>query len=268
MSNSQAKLDRKAAKKAARLQEAQRIAEDPAKAILGKGEETEPTLEEQVNSLPETEEPAPEATPEVIEQATEPPEAPPETPETPEAAPEAKPATSLEDMVSALSPELREAALEQIGKLRAQAEKNEANKRYAQFDTRMKDAEAGIDAFIKGIAKETGVDLSGRKLTVSYPNGKVEYTNSAIGKKGEATGREGFPTSWGEAEEIGKNGKVIQKQSSPSKLANKMGLQVEGMRDMQDVFQNPRQLGSKAELPKNFKVEAVRGEYFRVIHLK
>ncbi|KKK65334.1 hypothetical protein LCGC14_2975180, partial [marine sediment metagenome] len=152
--------------------------------------------------------------------------------------------------------------------LRVQAEKNEANKRYAQFDARIKDTENGIDAWIKAVAKETGVDLSERKLTVSYPNGKFDYTNSAIGKKGEKNGREGFPSSWGEATEVGKNGKVIQTQSSPSKLANKMGLQVEGMRDMQDVFQNPRQLGSKAELPKNFRVEAVRGEYFRVIHIK
>lgn len=245
------KAERKAAKKADREAKAQRVVTNPSEAILGKPAEEEDTSHE---PNPENVEPAPEA--------SEP------APEETETKPETTPATSLEDMVAGLSPELRDAALEQIGKLRVQAEKNEANKRYAQFDARIKDTENGIDAWIKAVAKETGVDLSERKLTVSYPNGKFEYTNSAIGKKGEKNGREGFPVTWGEATEVGKNGKVIQTQSSPSKLANKMGLQVEGMRDMQDVFQNPRQLGSKAELPKNFRVEAVRGEYFRVIHIK
>ena len=173
-------------------------------------------------------------------------------------------------MVAGLSPELRDAALEQIGKLRAQAEKNEANKRYAQFDARMKDPDKGIDAFIKGVAKEFGMDLENRFVKVSYPNGVKEvggYINSPIGKKGESTSRNGFPSSWGEAKELGKDGKVIQTQGSPSKLAEKMGLQVEGMRDMKDVFENPKKRGDKTEIPKIYKVEAVRGEYFRVIHI-
>ena len=84
---------------------------------------------------------------------------------------------------------------------------------------------------------------------------------------GNGSGK-GFPTGWGEAQEIGKDGKVIQKASSPSKLAEAIGLQVEGMRDMKDVFENPKEKGSKNDLPKRYKVEAVRGEYFRVIHTK
>lgn len=265
---------KKAAKKAQRDAEAQRMVSNPAEAILGKGtgeaEDSAPTKDIDAGEFADTpaEAPAEETAPETPEpEATTEEKTPAEetAPETPEAA---KPATSLEEMVAGLSPELRESALEQIGKLRVQAEKNEANKRYAQFDTRMKDAEKGIVSWITGIAKECGVDLAERAIKVSFPKGEGGYAHSAIGKKGEATGRNGFPSSWGEATEVGKKGKVIQTQSSPSKLAEKMGLQVEGMRDMMDVFQNPRERGTKRELPKTFQVEAVRGEYFRVKHLK
>ncbi len=155
------KAERKAEKKARREADAQRVADNPAEAILGKptGEEPEQdkqALEQIVKELREdlADEPAGET------EATEPaedgkpaeetePEAsekPEDTTEQPEAKAEA---LSLEDMVKGLSPEVREAALESIAKLRAQAEKNEANKKYAQFDARMKDPEKGIDAWIK-----------------------------------------------------------------------------------------------------------------------
>lgn len=245
------KAVRKADKKAKRIAEAQRVAQDPASAILGKSspETEEPTsIEEMVNQIPEPDEKAEET---VVEQ-----EAPKQE------------ATTLEDMVAGLSPEVRDSALELIGKLRAQAQRNEANKKFAAFDKACKDPESGLAKVIADLANTHGVDLSGRKLVISYPKGEFGYTNAPIGKKGEGKGRNGFPSSWGEAEEVGEDGKTIQKQSSPSKLAEKMGLQVEGMRDMKDVFENPKARGTKAELPKNFKVEAQRGEFFRVVHIQ
>ncbi len=190
----------------------------------------------------------------------------PEKPTTPEAPKvEAKVEVStLEQAVQALPEGLREKALEELRKLTEQAKKNEAAKAFVAFDNALKDVENGLPKFIGDLAKKYGADLSSRRITITYPDGKFAYTNSPKGSKNGGNGRKGFPAGGGEAELVGEDGKVVQSADSPSKLAETLSLQVEGMRDMKDVFENPHERGTKAELPKRYKVDAVRGEHFRV----
>ena len=179
--------------------------------------------------------------------------------------PEVKEASTLEQMVANLPPELREKAQAELDKLVTQAKRNEATKQWVGFDTALKDEGKGLPKFVGDLAKEYGVDLTSRRITITYPDGKFAYTNSPKGSKGNGnSGRKGFPTGWGEAELV-KKGEVVQKETSPSKLAETLGLQVEGMRNMPDVFENPHERGTKAELPKIYSVDAERGDHFRVI---
>lgn len=173
-------------------------------------------------------------------------------------------ASTLEQMVANLPEGLREKAMEELTKLRVLAERNEATKAFVAFDNALKDEKEGLPKFIGDLAEKHGVNLTGRRITITYPEGKFAYTNSPKGKGG-GNGRNGFPTSWGKAELVSKGGKVKETASSPSKLAESMGFQVEGMRDMKDVFENPKERGTKNDLPKRYTVDAVRGEHFRVI---
>lgn len=233
------KAEKKAARKLARENQTPNPAE-----LLGKTTEVE-------------EEAAPEATVEAEAEVEEP----------------KAPASTLDEIVANLPEELREKALAELGKLRVQADKNEQAKAFASFNNALQDAETGIAKYLGDLSEAHKVSLAGRKITVIYPKADEDSDTPAISNtpKGARNGGgngsgKGFPTSWGEAQEIGKDGKVIQKATSPSKLAEVMGLQVEGMRDMPDVFNNPHEKGTKNELPKQYRVEAVRGEYFRVIH--
>ena len=201
--------------------------------------------------LGKTTPPVEEATPEVAEA-------------TPEPKAEVKEASTLEQMVANLPPELREKAQAELAKLQHQAESNKAAKQFVAFDSALKDEEKGLPKFIGDLAKEHGIDLTSRRITITYPDGKFAYTNSPKGSKGNGNSRKGFPTGWGEAELV-KEGKVVQKAGSPSKLAETLNLQVEGMRNMPDVFENPHERGTKAELPKIYSVDAERGDHFRVI---
>lgn len=189
-----------------------------------------------------------------------------------EAKPEAKPEQaiaqveaeikSLDDLLKTL-PENSPIRAE-IEKLRTQAEKNVASKQWTSFNEELISEEIGLPKYLGDLAKKHGVDLTNRKIIVTFPDGKFSYTNSPKGKGGGAgNGRSGFPTSWGKAELV-KEGKVIQTEKSPSKLAEALNLQVEGMRDMTDVFENPKERSTKAELEKIYSVDAKRGEYFRV----
>jgi len=172
-------------------------------------------------------------------------------------------ASTLEQMVANLPPELREKAQAELDKLVVQARKNVQAKAFVAFDNALKDTEKGLPKFIGDLAKTHGVDLTSRRITITYPDGKFSYTNAPKGSKGSGNGsRQGFPSQWGEAEVI--EGEKTTKHASPSKAAEALGLQVEGMRDMPDVFLNPHERGTKAVLPKIYSVDAVRGEHFRV----
>lgn len=236
-------------------------------ALLGKeSEATEEATE--VTETPEEATEGSEATEEATEEAKETTEDTAETTETEETTeaseetPKSEEEQSLEELVAGLPEELREKALEQIGKLRVQASKNEAAKAFAEFDKALKDEETGLPKFLGDLIAKHHVDLSGRKIVITYPDGKFNYSNSP--KNGKTNGsRNGFPGAWGEAQLL-KGDKVEKTAASPSKLAEEMNLQVEGKRNMIDVFENPTERGTKAELPKKWKVDAKKGEYFRV----
>lgn len=186
-----------------------------------------------------------------------------------EEAPEPKEAPSLEDIVNNLPEEMRAKALEQLGKLKAQADRNEQAKQFASFNNALLDSETGVAKWLEDLAETHKVSLAGRKITIIYPKADEgaqipAVSNVPKGKRGNGNGnREGFPTGWGEAELV-KEGKVIQTEKSPSALAKSMGLQITGMRTMVDVFENPHEAGTKAELEKTYSVDAVKGEHFRV----
>ena len=190
-------------------------------------------------------------------------EAPVEVTEPIAEAPKAE-ASTLEQMVANLPPELREKAQAELDKLVSQSKRNEAAKAFVAFDNALRNEEAGLPKFIGDLAKAHGVDLASRRITITYPDGKFAYTNSPKGSKANGSGgsRTGFPTGWGKATVV--EGDKTTEHASPSKAAEALGLQVEGMRNMVDVFENPHERGTKAELPKRYKVDAVRGEHFRI----
>lgn len=187
-----------------------------------------------------------------------------------EETPELKEAPSLEDIVNNLPEEIRVKAIEQLGKLKAQADRNEQAKQFASFNNALLDSETGVAKWLEALAETHKVSLAGRKITVVYPKADEgaqipAVSNVPKGKKGTGgNGREGFPTAWGKTELI-QEGKVIQTEKSPSALAKSIGLQITGMRTMVDVFENPHEVGTKAELRKVYTVDAVKGDHFRVI---
>ena len=176
-----------------------------------------------------------------------------------------KEANTLEEMVANLPQDLREKALAEINKLRQEASRTQQAKAWVGFDTALKDEATGLPKFIGDLATKHGVSLANRKITITYPDGKFSYTNAPKGSKGNGggNGRSGFPAGWGKAVLI-KDGKVVQTESSASKLADTLGLQIEGMRNMVDVYENPHAKDTKAELPKIYSVDAVKGDHFRV----
>lgn len=179
--------------------------------------------------------------------------------ETPEAEAEAKAETekpeggepdekdSLEAILNALPDEMRAKALEQVKKLREQAFRAEGSKKWVEFDKALKNEADGLPKFIGDLAEKHGVDLTGRRVVITYPAGKFNYSNSPKGSSSSSSNRTGFPTSWGEATYEGNTHK------SPSALATSLGLQITGHRDMIDVFQS-----------QGYEVEAEKGKFFRV----
>lgn len=174
---------------------------------------------------------------------------------------EPKEASTLEQIVAQLPENIREKALEELRKIQVQETRNEAAKAWVGFDTALRDERNGLPRFVGDLAVKHGVaeQLAGRVIKITYPDGKFSYTNSPKGSKGSGNGngRNGFPTPWGKA--VVKQGDKTTTYDSPSKAAEALGLQVEGMRNMVDVFENPHERGTKAPLPKRYKVDAVRG---------
>lgn len=179
-----------------------------------------------------------------------------------ETPPEPAKEPSLEDMVQQLPEGIREKALEQLKKLTVQASRNEQAKAFSEFN---KELDTALPKFLSELATKHSVSLSGRTIKCSFPaNEKAKSSNVPIGSKGGGNGNgTGFPTQWGKAT-LRKKGSDDKTHDSPSKLAAALGLQVEGMRDMVDVFENPKERGTKKELPKIYEVDAVKGDHFIV----
>ena len=168
---------------------------------------------------------------------------------------------SILAQVASLPDDLRAKAEAMLEKLKVDAARSNAAKQFATFNTEL---ETELPKWLEDLAKKHNVSLAGRKITVAYPtDGKApKPSHTPIGAKGAGNGHEGFPTTWGKATLV-KEGKEIG-YDSPSALATSLGLQIQGCRNMEDVFANPRKEGTKTELPKIYKVDAVRGDHFRV----
>ncbi len=173
---------------------------------------------------------------------------------------------SINNIATAIpDPEMQQKAIDTILKLfQGEKEAKEA-KKFVAFDNELKEK---LPALFDELSKKHGVDLSNRKITITFPEGKPSYVNSPKDAKssngnGGGGNREGFPSGWGKA--TGPDG---TEHKSPSELAKSLGLQVTGHRDMIDVFESPTKTdGTKLEKGL-YKVDAKKGEYFRVTKAK
>lgn len=114
--------------------------------------------------------------------------------------------------------------------------------------------------------KELGLDTTNKKLVITFPEGKVtDRAESGTGKARE------MPALWGDGVSIAEGGGKITHYGSPKKMAESLNLQVEGRKDMLEVFSNPiqhytpeeakKEGFTKIALPKVYKViEAIRGK--------
>lgn len=173
---------------------------------------------------------------------------------------------SINNIAAAIpDPEMQGKAIDTILKLfQGEKEAKEA-KKFVAFDNELKEK---LPSLFEELSKKHGVDLSNRKIIITFPEGKPSYVNSPKDAKssngnGGGGNREGFPSGWGKA--TGPDGTEYK---SPSALAETLGLKVQGHRDMVDVFENPvKPDGTKLEKGL-YKVDAKKGEYFRVTKAK
>lgn len=131
-----------------------------------------------------------------------------------------------------------------------------------------KELDVELPKWIKGLQAKHKVEPEVRRITIYFHNeGETDkapkLTSSAKGNGGGGTGnRKGFASKWGETVVIVDGVETTHK--SPSNLMESLGLQVQGHRNMVDIFENPTKAGTKEELPKIYTVDAVKGSHFRV----
>ena len=160
--------------------------------------------------------------------------------------------TGYEALVAKLSPELRAKAEEQLKKLLQTQERTEANKHWTGFDKAMQDAECGVGKFVEALANEHRVDLTGRRIVITFPDGKFHYTHGVKGTASESKGNGSGFTSHGKVELDGIS------YMSLHDLAGKMGWQYEGRRTAFQAVEEPQELGTKK--PLDFKNSIERRE--------
>lgn len=173
--------------------------------------------------------------------------------------------TSIVDLIknaTGITEEQRKKLLGDAEKLATAEARDKNAKAMVDFN---KELETELPKWLEALREKHGVDLKGRRITVLFPKDgedlSPKLTSSLKGNGGGRTGN-GFPSKWGEAELV-KDGKTT-KHESPSKLAESLNLQIQGARNMVDVFETPRKSGTKEELPKIYDVDAVKGDHFRV----
>jgi len=145
--------------------------------------------------------------------------------------------------------EAKEKALVRFGKLKAQDDKSGQAKRFAEFDGEVK---TELPKWLSEMAKKHNVSLLGRKITIAFPTDGAEakHTHTPIGSRNipNGGGSRGF-TTHGKAEYEG------AEHNSLHQLAEVLNLQYEGRRTAFQVFTEPLEKGTKAELPYKFTVE-------------
>jgi len=146
-------------------------------------------------------------------------------------------------------------ALARFAKLKEQDDKSTQAKRFVDFDNELKEA---LPKWLAGMAKKHNVSLVGRKITIAFPReGDPKHTHTPLGSR---TGNSG-----GNGKGFTSHGKVVyegMEYNSLHALADRMNLQYEGRRTAFQVFEEPLEKGTKAELPYKFTV--TKGEDSRL----
>lgn len=162
---------------------------------------------------------------------------------------------------------------DQLVKLETEEKASENAKKRLAFDTELRAGLMVLLAGEDGLVKKHGVDLSNRKIIISFPNGSTPaepfaYANEDINKKPKRNGGGGgFKGGWLPDGKKAKliDGSSVTEEDSPSALAKKLGLQVTGHRDMPAVFTKPISAETKQEITGvKYEVDAVRGDHFIV----
>jgi len=145
--------------------------------------------------------------------------------------------------------EAKTKALARFAKLKASDDKSGQAKRFAEFDTSLREK---LPEYLSELAKAHNVSLVGRKITIAYPKdgSEVKTTHTPLSSRtngGGSTPGKGFTS----------HGKVIHngaEHNSLHALAEVLGLQYEGRRTAFQVFEEPLEKGSKNPLPYKFSV--------------
>ena len=167
---------------------------------------------------------------------------------------------------TAYAPELRNSVLTSIAKLLVPAIASDMAKRWVPFNEAL---EKELPKFLDDLATKHKVSLSGRTIKVAYPKDyeagktaapKPSNVPANVKDQGSATGTgRSFAPGYGKATFVSLDGKEASYDSA-SALAKSLSLQVEGMRDMVDVFSNPTKPHGKGEAkvadPRKFTVDA------------
>ena len=141
----------------------------------------------------------------------------------------------IEKQVSLIpDPEIRQKTLEQLRKLYAEAHATKTAKAWVGFDN---DLKTELPAIFEKLAKKHNLELTNRRIVVTFPNGKFSHTNNGLGKSGKTSGNGGSgreaPVRW-----PGKASDGKAQYDSPSAMATSLGLQVTGHSDMVAVFED------------------------------
>lgn len=229
-------------------------------------------------STPKAIETAPNATP--TPPAPPAPPAPPQAEQIPEQKPQATLANASVELRKVLETVPKDSVAwqiinDQLVKLEAEEKTSENSKKRIGFDT---DLRAGLMALLAGedgLIVKHGVDLSNRRIIISFPNDSTPaepfaYTNEDINKKTKRNGGGGggFKGNWLEGDkkvQYHENGTCVSLHNSPSELAKKLGLRITGHRDMLQVFTKPISAVTNTEITETkYSVNAVRGDHFTV----
>lgn len=182
----------------------------------------------------------------------------------------------LRKLAETLPEALREKARVELTKLYAQELATKIAKGWVSFDGEFKPA---VEKLITELVAKHGLKPENQRITITFPGGKASYARGLKGKDKNGDGnsnRNGFPSQWGKAMA------GDREFTSPSKMAEVLGCQVNGKgagySDMVDVFDSQghpvlelpagsklNELLSKQTDPaRRAKLEKLSGKVFRV----
>jgi len=167
-------------------------------------------------------------------------EAQPATSQTPPEPQPEQPEVSISEGLQAIIDGLdenhpaREKVIAELEKLKAEQRKSEEARVRLAFDEDLKSGIARLLEGDDGLLAKHRVDLSTRKVIITFPPDNGSFAYSDVDLKASATRKrngngKAFKSSWGKA--IYQNGEDKTEYDSPSKLATALGLRVTGHSD-------------------------------------